>query len=284
MKPLALAFALLTATLLSGCGASLTTITPVTPSAPASLAGNWQMQIQDIAAPANPTISYLLLGALSVKGPTVSGTFRILPALLPSLASPCVQPLTIIPFTGTVDASSLLTLTSTPFSGSVVTMRLQLPLLNNIARGTTQIVGGACATPSLPLIGVYVPSVTGTYAGTLTPVQLGSFPIVSTTPLPVTVTLVQAPANADGQFPVTASLTFNPMSCASISVPVTGFISGLSLKLTGPPTGTLAIPSATFYGASISYPGFPYLDSLLSISGSSASCAGGLYNGNLVRQ
>lgn len=292
MKSQALALTLLTAsTLLSGCGAALSTITPVTPAAPASLAGNWQMQIQSTTTGTTlPTISILMPGALSVQGPTVSGILRVVEFLPGGFPSPCLSSTQGIAFTGTVDASSLLTLTSTPFSGSIATLKLQLPLVNSNARGTAQIVGGTCATPSTPLIAIYVPSVTGTFAGTLSPLLLQGLPANNNTAGPASITLTQGPANPDGQFPVTGALTVNSTSCALTATPFTGTISGISLSLKGPAPGVtfnngpLTFPSATLNaGALLAFN--PELFAVtLDAFGNPATCSAGLYRGDFPRQ
>ena len=287
MKPQILT--LLAATLLSGCGASLTTITPVTPSAPASLAGNWQMQIQNSSIGTPATASILMPGSLSVQGPIVSGTLRVIRFIAGNLTSPCLSFTQGIAFTGTVDTSGLLTLTSAPFSGSIATLQLQLPLVNNIGRGTAQIVGGACATPSTSLIAVYVPSVTGTYAGTLSPLLLPGFPGTTNTAGPASITLTQSSANPDGQFPVTGTLTVNSTSCALAATPLTGTISGLALSLKGPDPGiTFNNGPNTFPAATLSAGAISNSSELIGVTldafGNPTTCSTGIYRGDFPRQ
>ena len=258
MKPLALALTLLTATLV-GCGTSTTTNTPVTPSALAGLAGNWQMQIQSTASIGiPPSVSILMPGVLSVQGATVSGTLRIIQFIPGRLSSPCLSLNQGISFTGIVDASNLLTLTSAPFSGSIATLQLQLPIVRGVSSGTAQIVGGNCATAPTPLVAVYVPSVSGTYVGTLMPLVLPGFPGSTNTAGGASVTLTQFPASSDGQFPVTGTLTVNSTSCTLAAIPFTGTISGLILSLKGPDPGVtinngpITLPAATLSAGAVS--------------------------------
>src|ERR1700727_2348958 len=111
---------LLPFTLLGCARTPLPTVTP-TSTTPQSLAGNWQMEVQSPTG-ASPTLLVDFLGALSSQGSQVTGTFRIPPE---NTNTPCVPANQDIPFTGSIDSSNLLTLTSAPFSGSVTILQLQ---------------------------------------------------------------------------------------------------------------------------------------------------------------
>lgn len=270
--------------LLIGCGgAAPAPGTPAPAPASSNLAGNWQMQVSTVT-PA-PLPAFQLLGSLSVQGSSVSGAFRI-----PSsgLNTPCVSPTQNITFTGAVDSSNLLTLTSATFSGSTATLQLQLPLsASNIARGTARVDGGACAFASSNLLGILVPPVTGTYTGTLVPPQYLGQPATNSGG-PATVVLTQSGANADGQFPLTANLTFTSPTC-TLSADLTGTITGLHITTTsgaGSPFGIPAISLSGIAPANGSPLLFPILEVLrpLGASPTPAACASGVYTGQLTRK
>lgn len=303
------ALATLTLQTLLGCaGGTPSAATPAsTPTPPALLAlpGNWQMQIQ--STPGTTTtgiISILnfgpvLAGALSVQGATVHGTLHfVVPPFLgtPPNATTCVSPKQDITFTGTTDATDLLTLTSAQFSGNTAILTLQLPLdLNRSANGTLTVAGGSCAEPSTSLLGYSVPSVTGTYTGTVSPTS----PFGQTSPSGgvATVVLAQAAANEHGQFVVTGSLTLSSPAC-NLATTLTGLTDGSSLSL----SQTIASDSATTFTpplfanfaspffpgspASPTSPAFPIADRLLSffVPPGIATCTSGTYLGQLRRQ
>jgi len=278
MKPLALAFPLLAASLLAGCGASLT---PVTPSAPASLAGNWQISVDDLTAPPLNT-RFAMSGALAVQGSQVTGTFRALPVV----NTLCVSDRQDLAFTGAIDSPNMLTLTSAPFSGSVATLRFPVPPTNNVSTGTATIVGGLCATSATAVTALFIPPVTGTYTGTLTPpLLLSGQSGPPNTAGSATLTLLQADADADGRFPVTGTMTFASTSCALSPTPVYGIISGANLTLypyTTPPNslGNFSVhvtpTPASYTSAKINFSTFGL--------GSPPACPYGVYLGDLTRQ
>ncbi|HSU19043.1 MAG TPA: hypothetical protein VLI45_04800 [Acidobacteriaceae bacterium] len=212
------------------------------------LTGNWQ--IQSGTPPNSPPTALLLLGALQSSGDTVNGTFRFT-----NLAQPTTCALNqVVALSGRVDSSGNLTLTSAPLpNGTTVKVQLAVPeVRTSSATGTIEVSGDTCAVASNEAIGVQVASVTGTYAGTLTPGTLlspGSGPIGS-----ATFSLAQAvtPA-ADGQFPVTGTFSYVFGACSK-SVAVTGTASGVGIMLsasTTPETGpyltivSTTIPAAT---------------------------------------
>lgn len=186
-----------------------------------------------------------------------------------------------IAFTGSVDTTNLLTLTSTPFSGSVATLQLQLPLsANNIARGSIVISGGSCALASSTVLGVFIPSATGTYTGTLAPPQYLGQPSTNTGGT-ATMVITQAAADADGRFPVTASLSFTSPTC-TLSTPLTGSVTGFDMTLSAPSTA-LPNPFILFLTVGPTAPGSARLLSF-SVPVSTSACTSGIYTGELTRQ
>ena len=82
------------------------------------------------------------------------------------------------------------------------------------------IAGGTCALTPSPLTAVYIPSDTGTWTSSLTGPNTGLG----------TLAVTVSSANADGQFPATATLSYSGLTC-SVSLNFTGLVSGYSLQL-----------------------------------------------------
>ena len=166
-------------------------------------------------------------GALTVVGTTASGVFQFNnPGTL------CVSGSQDIPFSGTI-SNSVLTLTSGAFSGSIATLKINLPLSittagTTTASGTAVITGGTCALALSPMSAALVPSYNGTWTGVLTGPVSGT----------VSIGVVQSAANSDGQFPTTASVAFTAPTCSFSVAGVSGLISGYNIQLGG--TGTTA--------------------------------------------
>jgi hypothetical protein len=151
-------------------------------------------------------------GDLAVSGSSVSGSQDI-------------------PFTGTF-ANSTLTLTSSPFSSSVATINITLPLGTNtsgaqVASGTAVITGGTCALASTNAQAQLIPSFAGTWSGTLNGPVSGTASIV----------LTESAANSDGEFPATGGVTFTSQASSQcnfsvpISAPMSGLVSGSTLQV-----------------------------------------------------
>ena len=149
---------------LAGCGTGSTL-----PSTPApDLSGNWQ--IQSGGTTASPSqVGIALFGALTSQGSAVSGTFRFFDLGTTTACGFPAQP--VITVTGSIDAARNLILTSQPFlNGSVLTVHLLVPSqAAEFADGTIAVAGTTCSFPSGPAIGVEVPLVTGSFAGTIEP-------------------------------------------------------------------------------------------------------------------
>ena len=235
--------------------------TPTGGSGNAPVTGNYLFTISPAASGATT-----FTGSLSVSGTSVSGVFQYFnPGTLCAPGSPD------IPFTGVI-SNSVMTLTSGSFSGSVATLTIQLPLTTTtagtiVASGTAVIAGGTCALASSPTVAAYVPSFTGTFGGTL------AGPVTGT----VSLGLTQSTANADGKFPINASVTFTAPTCSFSLSGITGLASGYNIQLgagSSAPNNQISMNVATSTT--------PGTLSLTVLSG--LPCANGSYTGSITRQ
>lgn len=207
---------------LTGCGSSITAIKPI--AATQDLTGNWQIQSGDTHS---STLGILLLGSLQGSDNNVRGTFRF-----SNLAQPTSCGLNqVVTLTGSIDAAQNLVLTSSPLpNGNIINLQLLVsPSPTGIDSGTIAVTGAACAFSPSAAIGARFASVTGTFAGTLTP---GTF-LLPTAGTPGTGSLVLAQSSvpsADGQFPVTGTLAYTVGAC-SATVALTGDASGVGITL-----------------------------------------------------
>ena len=176
-------------------------------------------------------------GALAVTGTSVTGVLRY---SNPNAA--CVSATQDIGFIGSV-ANGALTLTSAAFSSSTATLTVQLPLsgssgLAETAGGTAVIAGGSCALASTSLLAAYIPSYGQSYSGSLTGPVDGTLALA----------IAESAADADGQFPVVATITYTGTSCSFSLTPVTGLVSGYTLSLgngTTAPNSEIAITASS---------------------------------------
>ena len=221
-----------------GGGTLLNTLTS-TPD----LSGNWEIVSQAGATTGSlPAAGLLLVGSLTSQGSSVSGIFRLANLTLPNACGAPLQQ--IVTVSGSIDSSRNLSLTSAPFSGSVLSMKFVVPptlsavgagaTLTALA-GTVAITGGSCTFASSTAFGSEIVSLSGTFAGPLT-----ASTYLATPPIPIgaaNLVLLQAVApQADGQFPVTGTLKFTGGGCTS-STPLSGTISGTQLILASAATG-----------------------------------------------
>lgn len=263
---------------LTGCGGgSPTTIAPPAVSAQ-NVTGNWQ--IQSGGTVASNAAGVLLLGDLVSSGANVTGTFRFADLVQGNGCGTINQVLTV---TGTVDATNplvqVLHLTSSTFSGSVLTASLILPNgLQGFGTGTIEVKGATCVFASSPAIGSLFPPVNGTYTGTLAPVA-GATGASGTASL----TFAQATApSADGQFAVTGAIQFIVGGC-NTSVALTGNASGIGIIASSPVTSTSLVEVI----ATQSAPGLPSQTLNTSVALFSSACSASArlqYSGTLTRQ
>ena len=215
---------------LAGCATGTFNTLATLTTSPNTLTGNWQIQSGPSISPATNSL-ILLTGALQQEGTQVTGTFTgttICPASL--------SPTQTVTMNGTFDAGRNLTLTATPTP--VVSVRLAVPEdPTQFSTGTLNATGTVCALAlQTPAIAVEIPSVTGSYTGSVTAgTLLGTAPIPSGTS---TLTLTQtSTANASGQFSVTGSARFSSPACTS-TTSLSGTVSGAELILKSTPNST----------------------------------------------
>jgi hypothetical protein len=199
-------------------------------------------------------------GNLNVVGTSISGVFRY-----NNPGKVCVSGTQDIAFTGST-VNGIITLTSAAFASSVATLTIALPLGTNssgqqLASGTALITGGACALASTTAQTQFIPSFAGTWNSS--------------------VVLTEAGADADGQFPATAAISFSSSTSTAcnfsvpIAAPISGLVSGAVLQAqdsTTSPTITLTA------NASVT----PITVSVTTSVPSGNSACGGTYTGTLT--
>jgi hypothetical protein len=191
--------------------------TPITTPSPitANLSGNWQITANYVAYNTLPTVDFSgslqfsngsVTGMLTASGNNGQCYFTLYGTAATSVA-------------GTLDANNNLTLT-TSVAGGTATITAVLPSNpQTLADGSYQIVGGPCATAATPMIITQYAPLTGTYVGNF------NFPSndYGTAPAPGTSTTVTAvltqssAANANGQFPITGTITATGACTATMS-------------------------------------------------------------------
>jgi len=250
---------------LGGCASSsVATTTTISEN----LTGNWQIQ-SGTAITASSTGGVFLTGALTANGAQVAGTINV--------TAPCIGA-GAQSFAGAVSASGILTLDATPLPDVDVQLTLPASSASPLATGTISSAGVVCATAfSGAAVGEQIANLSGTFAGPVT-TAAGSGN--------VSMALTQASmANANGQFPLTGSLTFTGTGCTE-TLAVTGTISGVGLTVasaTEPVAGQnyVSLTGATNAAASqIAASGILFEPSPCSSSASSSST----YAGTLVLQ
>jgi hypothetical protein len=153
---------------------------------------------------------------------------------------------------GTIDPSGDLTLT-VPIAGGTATIAATITTPESYTSGSWQITGGACAMPATAIDIAQFAPVTGTYTGVLNVMDTTTNLPVPGTATNVTVSLDQSTTpNADGQFPLTGTITATG-ACAGAFPIANEVVSGglfMPLSVTGPlgvlnggiiPTGTTLI-------------------------------------------
>ena len=255
-----------------GCGASPTQSSPTSPN----LSGDWIA----LAAPTPigtaptmlPTPIADFIGALQFTGTAAAGTFRAFDSTYPN---PCVSPTQDLPVTGTLDAANHLTLTL-PISGGTATITATLPQNPQaFTIGNWQIVGGACAMPATAIAIVQFAPVTGTYTGVLNVIDFTTHLPVPGSATTVSAALVQSTTpNADGQFPLTGTVTATGACSGSFPLGNEVVFGGEILPLI--PTGS----STVFFFGSVE----PSGTTLFSGFSSFSACGSQLYQGTLTRQ
>ena len=217
-------------------------------------------------------------GGLNINGSTVSGAFQF-----SNTSSACNG--TVIPVTGTINSTNLLTLTSSVFAGNTATITIQFPLTQGTpytygAAGTVQIAPGSsgtnCTLALANIAALYLAPYNGTWTGSITNGSVtGTATLVVTEPITTGTTFN---LNASGQFPATGTLTFSSTTCSISSIPLTGTVNGYTLSLNQSVSGSQnpIVPSATESTNPVTF-------NVLIPSGSTTTCPAGSYAGTITQ-
>jgi hypothetical protein len=261
-----IAFLLPLAALL-GCGTGLSNPTA---AAPFNLSGNWYA-----ATPATQSGAYIgpiysFIGALQFSNGAVTGTLR---ATDRTDAVPCVSPTQDLAATGSFDPSGNLTLT-VPIAGGTATITATVHDPNTYTNGRWQIIGGACAMPTSSIVIAQFAPVTGTYTATFNTLNLTAITLEPGTATNLTAVLSQsATPNADGQFPLTGTITATGACSGTFSIG-NQLVSGGELL----PPATAPQPTALVGGVD------PTAAYLVTSFGPILACGSQTYSGTLTRQ
>ncbi len=245
-----------------------------------SVSGNWQIQSGSGNTTVLPATILLFTGALSSSGSAVTGVGTI-SELNSSAANPVAPCLLNVPvtLTGTVDVLGNLSLTSSSLNGGTATIQLLTPASTGFAAGTIALTGGSCALLSGPALGLLVPSVSGSYVGTVNALSTATNNIPSGS---LQLALTQSAANATGGFPVTGTATFTSTSPAcTVTSSLSGTVSGVGFQLQTAGTSQFALPAMSLVGATGSpAANSPIATTLLINTG---SCSFNSFQGTLTR-
>jgi hypothetical protein len=150
---------------LCACGNNGTVSPP--PSRFSQISGNWQLDLSSNAGISALTIS----GALNVSGGSLTGSVHV-------TGSPCFDPVTTVPFSGTISSAGDVQLSSANVAGQVITINGKVSLhapaganstLNGTLDGTYMTKGGCAEGDNGTLTGVQVPLLNYALLGTFTP-------------------------------------------------------------------------------------------------------------------
>jgi len=241
--------------LMAGCGGSAGSggSAPVYPD----LTGNWNINI----------ISNLsgIVDRNFVVGGYISNTEGSVSGILHVTGSNCYTAATDIPITGAITTKSVLSISSAPVAGQILTVTgiaVVTPSGNGAIGGTYTIAGGCAGGDNGMVIGILQPPFTNTYTGSMT---LG----LSNSSIAMTMTTVQSGPDADGEYSVTGSATFGGTACFTKGTITSSAIFG----------GEIQVSITTDNNGSVQFTGManPNPDGisiLASIKATSGSCAG----------
>ncbi len=219
---------------LVSCGGSSTKTNPVA-FAPASLTGNFSFTATSQKLSPN---QIFIGGALQTDANGhISGTLGV-----SNSTSNCIALGTTAAFTGSINPQNLLTLTSAPINGQVITFTTTMSADGNFfSQGTYSIAGGCLTGDQGGLNAQHL--LTGVYSGSV---------LIGGNPINVSLT-VNPPGNPDatGAFPLNAGAAFtNTTACGGFTGLATegGAQTGLTVAFT---LGAGANPVVTFGGSAI---------------------------------
>ncbi len=251
-----LAVSLLSGSLLAGCGLANTPLQIGT-----SLSGNWSF------APNSAGVS-LNLGF-------TQGAYETVSAVAHLNGASCISPSTNILLTGSVAAANQMTLISSPFNGTILTLKGSVtPDGKAIGNATWSFAGGNCGSMGTA-------EVTATDYSEISGTYNGSFLDGSGNQIPVSAFLEQTTEpDQNGEFSLSGTATFPNNSCFSQQPTLTtSLVTGSSLAMTYSDPGSAAVLNAV---GSFNSAATQLTISSWSISG--GPCGGSQGTGSLTEQ
>lgn len=221
----------------AGCGSSGSSSTA---AATGALSGNWQFNLTQNYP--TPTEQFSVSGFVADANGTLTGSVQGPTVISSNFKYECGG---VGPFSGTVSGQNV-TFSVNP-GGAVFNFAGTLSSDNTSMTGTYQSLAGACSKKDTTgtFTAVLIPTITGTFTGTLTDsTYMSELTGVSPpTPIAVTGTLTQSASSGGSNASVTGSITAVSYPCFE-TVSLTGTISGQNVYLdvydyTGVEIGTI---------------------------------------------
>jgi hypothetical protein len=214
----------------------------------ADVTGNWQINTFPPQT-TEPSFQYGMAGALTQDANRhVTGMLQVT-----SSVANCVPAAAgLVAFTGSVDAQSILHLTSAAFAGNVITVEIDAPLNTYfVSSGTFTIAGGACAVATTSLQASAIEPLQESYSGLLVPASdIAPF-------LQATLQLTGATTpDSTGQYPFTGSGSFTAVDSSLSCIFTVSNIKGEAIGSSFIGTGTVDGQSnviVTFNGSNNSF-------------------------------
>lgn len=248
--------ALISTFFLAGCGVKNSPLQVGT-----SVSGNWAF------TPATPGVA-LNVGFMQGAYETVSAVARL-------NGASCISPSTDIVLSGSVDALNNLTLVSSPFNGTTLTLRGQIAANGQaMTAASWRFAGGECGQLGAENVtATDYSAISGTYSGSFTDTDGNS--------LPVSALLEQTTQpNSDGQFTLSGTAQFPSNTCFAQQPTLTqSQVTGGSLSMTYSDPGSKAVLTAS---GTFNSPATLLTISAWSISG--GNCSGDSGTGSLALQ
>lgn len=202
MRPVCVVVVTFLALLIAGCGGNSSTPPPPQVQQLTLTSGNW-----DFAAASSSGPNFLIGGNIVQTGTSVTGGLRV-------INSACIMPSTPVPITGNISGQ-----TATVTSANIASQTINASLLGSATAlsGTYTVTGTGCAGGDKGNIaGVLVPSISGTWKGTL---------ISNTVANPgvgVTAQIVEGAPDPTGLFVITGTATYVGSPCFVSGTTATG--------------------------------------------------------------
>ena len=236
-RPAAIACAGLATIFLAGCGTGISPeMNTSGANSFAAATGNWKFS----------TGSTALAGSLTISGSAVTGTLH-------PLAAACAASPDLLQVAGTIDASGLLTMTSTKLTSGRLSISGTLAAdRHSLTNPSITLTGGACATPADrpgSLVAHAVSAASAQQYQPLTGNYTGSFVDSSGTALAVSATLSQPTTpDANGVYHLTGTATFPNTPCLTTPVITDSTVTGDTIQATytDSQTGGTVVATGTF--------------------------------------